>query len=183
VGETLARLGFEVIRGRDLGRQALIDKLAEFTARVEAGDTALFFYAGHGAAIGGVNSLVPGDAPAATAGAEARVRGASVAEGDVIAEIQAKGARVAVLVLDACRDNPFPRAGTPTVGNTRGLADAQPARGVFTLYSASGKPHSTSSGRTTAIATRSSPPSLSRNWRSPVCTLGNWRWRCVREGR
>ena len=41
-----------------------------------------------------------------------------------------------MLVLDACRDNPFPRAGTRTLGNTRGLADAKPARGVFTLYSA-----------------------------------------------
>ena len=136
VGNTLARLGFEVIRGRDLGRQGMIDKLAEFTARLEAGDTALFFYAGHGVAIGGVNYLVPSDVPAATAGAEARVRGASIAEPDIIAEIQAKGARVAVLVLDACRDNPFPRAGTRTLGNTRGLADAKPARGVFTLYSA-----------------------------------------------
>ena len=136
VGNTLARLGFDVIRGRDLGRQGMIDRLAEFTARLEAGDTALFFYAGHGVAIGGVNYLVPSDVPAATAGAEARVRGASIAESDIIAEIQAKGARVAVLVLDACRDNPFPRAGTRTLGNTRGLADAKPARGVFTLYSA-----------------------------------------------
>lgn len=136
VGDTLARLGFEVIRGRDLGRQAMIDKLAEFTAKLEAGDTAFFFFAGHGVAIGGVNYIIPGDAPAATAGSEARVRGASIAEGDVIAEIQAKGARVAVLVLDACRDNPFPRVGTRTLGNTRGLADAKPARGVFTIYSA-----------------------------------------------
>lgn len=132
----LARLGFQVIHGRDLGRQGMIDKLAEFTARVEAGDTALFFYAGHGIAIGGVNYLVPTDAPAATAGAEARVRGGSIAESDIIAEIQAKGARVAVLVLDACRDNPFPRIGTRTVGNTRGLAESKPARGVFSIYSA-----------------------------------------------
>src|SRR5262249_4318703 len=136
VGNTLARLGFEVIRGHDLGRQGMIDKLAEFTAKLEAGDTALFFYAGHGVAIGGVNYLVPTDVPSATAGAEARVRGASIAEADIIAEIQAKGARVAVLVLDACRDNPFPRTAGRSIGNTRGLADAKPARGVFTLYSA-----------------------------------------------
>src|SRR5262245_7660438 len=92
VGDSLQRLGFEVIRGRDLGRQAMIDKLAEFTARLEAGDTALFFYAGHGVVIGGVNYLVPTDVPAATAGAESRVRGASIAESDIIAEIRARGA-------------------------------------------------------------------------------------------
>lgn len=136
VGDTLARLGFDVIRGRNLGRQGMIDKLAEFTSRVAEGDIAVFFYAGHGIAISGANYLVPTDTPAATSGAEARVRGASIAEADVIAEIQAKGPRVAMLVLDACRDNPFPRTGTRTVGNTRGLTDARPARGVFSLYSA-----------------------------------------------
>ena len=136
VGNTLARLGFEVIRGSNLGRQAMIDKLSDLTARVEAGDTALVFYAGHGVAIGGVNYLVPSDVPRVVDGAEARVRGGSIAEGDIVAELQGKGVRVAVLVIDACRDNPFPRSGGRSVGNTRGLADARPARGVFTLYSA-----------------------------------------------
>jgi uncharacterized caspase-like protein len=136
IGDTLTRIGFEVVRARDVGRQGMIDKLAEFTARVEPGDTALFFYAGHGVAIGGVNYLVPIDAPTASAAAEARIRGASISEADVIAEIQAKGARVAVLILDACRDNPFPRTAGRSVGNARGLADARPARGVFTVYSA-----------------------------------------------
>jgi hypothetical protein len=136
VGEALTRLGFQVIRGTNLSRQGMIDKLSEFTAQLEPGDTAAFFYAGHGVAIGGVNYLVPSDVPSVTPDAEARVRGASLAEADVVAEIQNKGVRVALLVLDACRDNPFPRSGTRAVGNTRGLADAKPARGIFTIYSA-----------------------------------------------
>jgi TPR repeat protein len=136
VGDTLSRIGFQVIRGINLNRQGMIDKLSELTALLEPGDTAAFFYAGHGVAIGGVNYLVPSDVPAASPDAEARVRGASIAEGDVVAEIQGKGVRVALLVLDACRDNPFPRSGTRAVGSTRGLADAKPARGIFTIYSA-----------------------------------------------
>lgn len=40
------------------------------------------------------------------------------------------------MVIDACRDNPFPRAAGRSIGNTRGLTDAKPARGIFTLYSA-----------------------------------------------
>jgi TPR repeat protein len=136
VGDVLERLGFRVIRGADLTRQGMIDKLSELTARLEADDTAAFFYAGHGVAIGGVNYLVPTDVPAVTEGAEARVRGASVSEGDVVAEIQSTGARVALLVLDACRDNPFPRSATRSIGSTRGLAEARPARGIFTIYSA-----------------------------------------------
>jgi TPR repeat protein len=136
VGDSLSRIGFQVIRGVNLTRQGMIDKLSELTARLEPGDTAAFFYAGHGVAIGGVNYLVPSDVPAISPDAESRLRGASIAEGDVVAEIQGKGVRVALLVLDACRDNPFPRSGTRAVGGTRGLADAKPARGIFTLYSA-----------------------------------------------
>jgi hypothetical protein len=136
IADSLGALGFEVIVGTNLGRQAMIDKLAEFTARLEPGDTAALFFAGHGVAIAGVNYLIPSDVPAVTEGAEARVRGASIAEPDLIAELQAKSVRVALLVIDACRDNPFPRAAGRSIGNTRGLADAKPARGIFTLYSA-----------------------------------------------
>ncbi|WP_197521125.1 NADase-type glycan-binding domain-containing protein [Bradyrhizobium icense] len=136
IAGTLRSLGFEVIVGTNLGRQAMIDKLAEFTARLQPGDTAALFFAGHGVAIGGVNYLIPSDVPAVTEGAEARVRGASLAEPDLIAELQARSVRVALLVIDACRDNPFPRAAGRSIGNTRGLADAKPARGIFTLYSA-----------------------------------------------
>jgi hypothetical protein len=136
IAGTLRSLGFEVIVGTNLGRQAMIDKLAEFTARLQPGDTAALFFAGHGVAIAGVNYLIPSDVPAVTEGAEARVRGASLAEPDLIAELQARSVRVALLVIDACRDNPFPRAAGRSIGNTRGLADAKPARGIFTLYSA-----------------------------------------------
>jgi formylglycine-generating enzyme required for sulfatase activity len=136
VGDALAKIGFSVIRGANLGRQGMIDQLDELTSQLEPGDTVAFFYAGHGVAIGGNNYLIPSDVPSVTPDAEARVRGASIAETDVVAELQARGVRVALLVLDACRDNPFPRSATRAIGNTRGLLDAKPARGVFTIYSA-----------------------------------------------
>src|SRR5262245_52622072 len=66
VGNTLAKLGFEVIRGRDLGRQAMIDKLVEFTARLEAGDTALFFSARPALPTDTVNYPVPPHPPLPT---------------------------------------------------------------------------------------------------------------------
>ena len=136
MGEAFRSLGFDVSFGANLGRQGIIDKLAGFTARLAPGDTAAVFFAGHGVAIGGVNYLVPSDVPVITEGAEARLRGASIAEPDVIAEIQAKSVGVALLVIDACRDNPFPRAAGRSIGNIRGLADARPARGIFSIYSA-----------------------------------------------
>ncbi|MCA1388093.1 caspase family protein [Bradyrhizobium sp. IC3123] len=136
VADALRSLGFDIVLGTNLGRQGMIDRLADFTSRLVPGDTAAVFYAGHDVAIAGVNYLVPSDVPTVNEGAEARVRGASIAETDVIAELQAKAVRVAFVVIDACRDNPFPRAAGRSIGNTRGLADARPARGIFTLYSA-----------------------------------------------
>jgi uncharacterized caspase-like protein len=54
VAAAMNALGFEVLVGANLGRQGMIDKLAEFTARLEPGDTAAFFLAGHGVATKGV---------------------------------------------------------------------------------------------------------------------------------
>src|SRR5262245_14499998 len=48
VGEALDRLGFEVIRGENLNRQDLVEKLDQLSRKVSQGDTALFFFAGHG---------------------------------------------------------------------------------------------------------------------------------------
>ena len=47
VGDTLSKLRFDVVRGPDLGRQAMIDKLAEFMSKVEAGDTPLELTSSH----------------------------------------------------------------------------------------------------------------------------------------
>lgn len=129
-------LGFEVVTGVNLGRQGIIDKLADFTARLQPGDIAAVFFAGHGVAIQNVNYLVPSDVPTIQASSEARLRGASVAEPDLLSEIQAKQVRVALVVIDACRENPFPTGPTRSLGRTRGLAEGQTLRGVFKIYSA-----------------------------------------------
>ena len=69
-------------------------------------------------------------------GQEQRLAGQSVAEADVIATLQEKGARVTVMILDACRDNPFRKPGLRSVGLARGFAREPEASGVFSLYSA-----------------------------------------------
>ncbi len=89
-------------------------------------------------AIGGVNYLVPSDVPAVTEGAEAAGAGRLAGRAGSDCGVAGKSVRVALLVIDACRDNPLPRAAGRSIGNTRGLADARPARGVFTLYSCRG---------------------------------------------
>src|SRR6202521_3621788 len=136
VGDALGSLGFEVIRGENLGRQGLVDKFDELTQRLSPGDTAFFFFAGHGVAIGGANYILPADAPNAGAGQDMRLARASLGESDIVSDLQGRGVRVAVVVLDACRNNPFKQPGVRGVGAERGLGRIEPVRGVFTLYSA-----------------------------------------------
>ena len=136
VGDALGRLGFEVIRGENLGRQALVDKLDELTRTLSPGDTAFFFFAGHGVAISGGNFILPADVPNIESGQETRLARAALGESDIVADLQARGVRVAIVVLDACRNNPFKRPGVRSVGGERGFVRSDPVRGVFSLYSA-----------------------------------------------
>jgi uncharacterized caspase-like protein len=136
VGGALRQIGFDVIAGENLGRQALIDKLGEASQRLSVGDTVFFFFAGHGVAVEGVNYILPADVPDVEKGQATRLKGAAIAEEYITTELMETGARVAVVVLDACRDNPF-SSGTRGVGGERGLAPREPPSGVFTFYSAS----------------------------------------------
>jgi formylglycine-generating enzyme required for sulfatase activity len=135
VGGALRQIGFDVIEGENLGRQALIDRLDEAAQRLSPGDTVFFFFAGHGVTVDGANYLLPVDVPVVGAGQITRLTGAAVREDDITAAFRRAGARVAIVVLDACRSNPF-GSGTRGVGGERGLQPVPPPRGVFTLYSA-----------------------------------------------
>src|SRR5690349_24906250 len=72
VGDTLGRLGFEVIHGENLARQALVDKLDEMDGKLSPGDVAFFFFAGHGVTIAGGNYILPSDVPNVEPGQETR---------------------------------------------------------------------------------------------------------------
>jgi S1-C subfamily serine protease len=134
---TLEKLGFTVTRGENLDRAAMVDRISAFTRQIEEGDIALFFYAGHGVALGGGNYLLPTDIPLPQAGEEGRMRNLAIGEADIIADIQEHKARVAVLLLDACRDNPFRQPGLlRSVGRERGLVRSNEGQGIFAIYSA-----------------------------------------------
>jgi hypothetical protein len=137
VGDALEGLGFTVLRGDNLDRRRMVDRLFDLTRAIRPGDTVALFYAGHGVAVGGANYLLPVDTRPADIGEEARVRGMAIAEADILADIQERKAGVTLVILDACRDNPFARPGaTRSAGATRGLARVPEAQGVFAIYSA-----------------------------------------------
>ena len=119
MGDTLKQLGFQVMVAENQNRQQFAETLLAFDRAIEPGDTAFFFYAGHGFEIAGQNYLLPTDVPAATEGQEELVRDASI------------------LVFDACRNNPFERSGTRAVAGGGGLAPmTQLPEGVFSVFSA-----------------------------------------------
>ena len=136
VAQALARLGFEVVTAQDVGRRAMSRALVEFEQKIEPDDLAVLFFAGHGFAIGGTNYLLPVDVPEAGPGEESLVRDASFAANGLADRIRDKGAATAVLILDACRDNPFAVKGKRSIAGTRGLARMSPSEGMFVLYSA-----------------------------------------------
>ncbi len=137
MGDTLKQLGFTVMVAENQNRQAFSQTLLTFDRAVEAGDTAFFFYAGHGFEIAGQNFLLPTDVPAATEGQEELVRDASVLADRIIERLQNRKVRTAILVFDACRNNPFERAGTRAVAGGGGLAPmTQLPEGVFSIFSA-----------------------------------------------
>ncbi|MGL6059850.1 MAG: caspase family protein, partial [Bradyrhizobium sp.] len=137
MGDTLKQLGFSVMVAENQTRQAFSQTLLAFDKAVEPGDTAFFFFAGHGFEIAGQNFLLPTDVPAATEGQEELVRDSSILADRIIERLQNKKARTAILVFDACRNNPFERAGTRAVAGGGGLAPmTQLPEGVFSVFSA-----------------------------------------------
>ena len=137
MGDTLKQLGFNVMVAENLNRQQFSQTLLAFDNAVGVGDTAFFFFAGHGFEIAGQNYLLPTDVPAATEGQEELVRDASVLADRIVERLQNRKVRTSILVFDACRNNPFERSGTRAVAGGGGLAPmSQLPEGVFSVFSA-----------------------------------------------
>ncbi len=138
VAAALEQVGYQVtLISGDVKQEAMLRRFGSFADRVRPGDTALVYFAGHGIALQGTNYLLPSDVPAIEPGQEMLARSRALAESDLSAALRERGARMVVMVIDACRDNPFPKAGTRSIGQARGLARTEPADGVFSLYAAS----------------------------------------------
>ncbi len=135
ISETLNDLGFSVIEVHNPGRRSMNLKLAEFTNQIDAGDEALFFFSGHGIQTDSGNYLLPADIPKGRAGEEF-VKSESVAVRKIMRMITKARARVSILILDACRNNPFAGKYGKSIGTARGLGRTEAPEGSFIMYSA-----------------------------------------------
>ncbi len=136
ISGVLKQIGFEVLQVNDASRRETNQKIHQFISRIEPGDVAMFYYAGHGVEINGQNYLLPVDVPAAEPGQEGFVKSESISLSSVLERLREKNALLNVVVLDACRNNPFKNESQRGVGSTRGLAVVTPSMGTFILYSA-----------------------------------------------
>ena len=136
VAEHLGKLGFDVILVENGNRRTMSENLTALTGKIGRGDTAFFFFAGHGVAIKDGNYLLPTDTPQVSEGQESLLTREGIGADTIIDALQERGARVIVMVLDACRDNPFKKAGSRGVGGSGGLGEMRAPEGVFVLYSA-----------------------------------------------
>lgn len=133
VASTLRRLGFEVIEHVNLPVKDFRRVLREYAKRVQDTEgTALFFYAGHGVQIDGRNFLLPVDINVRD---EYEIKDEAVdVEELFVSRLERARAQTRIIILDACRDNPFGRVtrGLRTVGT--GLVEMG-ARGALIAYS------------------------------------------------
>jgi hypothetical protein len=136
IGDKLAAMGFEVTTAFDLDRRNLNQALSKLYGRIEPGDTVLIQYSGHGVEIAGQNYLLPTDIPLPKDGGTELLKSEAMSLNTLVETLEQKGASARILIIDACRDNPFAASGTRGLGGTRGLANIATSKGTFIMYSA-----------------------------------------------
>jgi Caspase domain len=132
IAETLKKTGFEVTIVLDANKVTLQSALLEFSRDIRSKDTVgLFYYAGHGAQVNGANYLIPVDADIKSE-AEVKIFGINV--DDFVATLERADGRTNIVILDACRNNPF---GASTRSVNRGMALPDAPAGTFVALSTS----------------------------------------------
>jgi Caspase domain len=124
----LTSLGFQVIYKQNASQAEMKSAIREFGANIVRGDVALFYFAGHGAQVNGENYLIPVDAVITK---EEEVEYESVNAGFVLAQMASAANKLNIVILDACRNNPFARSFRST---TRGLAQMNAPAGSIIAY-------------------------------------------------
>ena len=132
----LRNVGFEVVEGTNLTRDTMTERLLEFGKKAQGADVAVFFYAGHGIAISGTNYLLPVDADIKS---EMDVKLGAAINIDLTLDQTMSDAKVKLVFLDACRDNPFAakiksNAATRSVSVQTGLAEMKSGEGTLIAF-------------------------------------------------
>jgi hypothetical protein len=138
VADALKQTGFqEVTVLSNLSRSDMIGALRDFASKADGADWAVVYYAGHGMEIAGTNYLVPIDA---TIAVDRDVSFEAIPLDQVLNAVE-RAKRLHLVILDACRDNPFKNQMKRTMASasrsvTAGLAPVEPDAGTLVVYAA-----------------------------------------------
>ena len=128
ISKTLTELGFDILYKEDLTQRDMKRAIREFGAKIRNGGVGLFYYAGHGIQVKGVNYLIPVDAQVES---EEEVEYEGVEVGFVLAQMESAGNSMNIMILDACRNNPFARNFRSA---SNGLAQMDAPSGTLIAY-------------------------------------------------
>lgn len=128
IASKLRAIGFDVILRENSTKQEMEDAIGSFGERLKDGAVAMVFYSGHGMQVDGRNFLIPVDARIST---EPQVRLQTVDVDVVLDQMAAAHSRVNLVILDACRNNPFEHKFR---GLSGGLAQINAPEGTMIAY-------------------------------------------------
>jgi uncharacterized caspase-like protein len=135
--KTLRSLRFEVDCRVNLQHRGVFkEAISDFSRKIQPADVALFYFAGHGLELDGENYLVP---TAADIRSKAYVEDEAVRVNFVFDELGIAKARLSIVILDACRDNPFSKVRSLS-GNGLAIPNSIPSGSILIFPSAPGKP-------------------------------------------
>jgi hypothetical protein len=126
----LQTLGFEVILEKDADKNAMVGALRTFHKKLGAAEIGLFYYAGHGMQINGNNYLIPVRHAIAE---EFEVESEAISANRILSAMESAGNPLNIVILDACRNNPF----QSFRGAQKGLAEMKAPRGTIISYATS----------------------------------------------
>lgn len=128
MGTSLKALGFDVIERENLDQKEMKKEIQAFGQRLLKGGVGLFYYAGHGMQVNGRNYLIP---VGASIEHEKQVEYEAVDAGAILTEMDYARNRLNIVILDACRDNPFARSFR---SSAQGLASMNAPTGTLIAY-------------------------------------------------
>lgn len=133
IARTLSDVGFEVTTVTDASQKQMRRAMLNFSRKLRNNEDSigLFYYAGHGVQVRGINYMVPVTADIKD---EDEVRFEGIDVNDFLATMRGSNSRLNIIILDACRNNPFARSFRSA---SRGLAPVQAPSGTLIAYSTS----------------------------------------------
>lgn len=143
MGALLEKMDFDVDLYTDLSKESFQEAIKEFNRKIRNYDVVLFYYAGHGLEIGGKNYFVPIDAVATSI---SEIKRNCVSANSIIYSIKSAEADANIIILDACRSNPFTLVSASEKNDGLALMDAPPGT-IISFATAPGKVAYDGSGR------------------------------------